>query len=63
MELKVLNNRDIDLKSYRSALLVSLSQTTEVRAVVWQQEGCWLDPRGLLPLLAKCGGVPEQDAT
>ena len=29
----------------------------EVRAVVWQQDGCWFDPR-----LAKCQGVPEQDA-
>jgi len=30
----------------------------EVRAVVWQQEGCWFGLR-----LAKCRGVPEQDTT
>jgi len=35
----------------------------EVRAVVWQQEGCWFDPRAPPPPVEVCRGVPEQDTT
>jgi len=26
----------------------------EVRAVVWQQEGCWFDPRALPRYVSRC---------
>jgi len=43
-------------------LIVWVAVAQEVEPDVWQQEGCWFDPRAPPPL-AKCGGVPEQDTT
>jgi len=37
------------------------SSSGGIRAVVWQREGCWFDPRA--PPIAKRQHVPEQDAT
>ena len=37
---------------------VQAAVAQELERVVWQQGGCWFDPRCLL---TKCRGVPEQD--